>query len=142
MRNLNFSLNAIKKKPQKIITTVRKLFIKFCHSWRRFLDSVLQVALFRVSWFKWSVKKHCVAKVLLAIREIFLKYKIIVTIIPTDLVTNSFLSSFCPFLQIKNKNQVFSKLMASKEKYFCFLFVTSRALLQNHVTSFTCYSHW
>ena len=32
--------------------------------------------------------------------------KIIVTIIPTDLVKNSLLSSFCPFLQTKNKNQV------------------------------------
>ena len=33
---------------------------------------VLQVALFTILWFKWSVKKHCVAKVLLAIWEIFL----------------------------------------------------------------------
>ena len=32
----------------------------------------LQVALFTILWFKWSVKKHCVAKVLLAIWEIFL----------------------------------------------------------------------
>ena len=33
------------------------------------------------------------------------------TIIPTDFVTNSFLSSFFPFLQIKNKNHVFSNLV-------------------------------
>ena len=32
--------------------------------------------------------------------------KIIVTIIPTDLVTNSLLSSFCPFSQTKIKKQV------------------------------------
>ena len=32
--------------------------------------------------------------------------KIIVTSIPTDLVTNSLLSSFFSFLQTKNKNQV------------------------------------
>ena len=31
--------------------------------------------------------------------------KIIVTIIPTDLVTNLLLSSFCPFLQTKNQKQ-------------------------------------
>ena len=37
--------------------------------------------------------------------------KIIVNIIPTDLIKNSLLSSFCPFLQAKNKNQVFSKFM-------------------------------
>ena len=35
--------------------------------------------------------------------------KIIVTTIPIDLVTNSLLSSFCPFLQTKNKNQVSSR---------------------------------
>ena len=37
--------------------------------------------------------------------------KIIVTIIPTDLVTNLLLSSLCPFLQTKNKNQVLSKFV-------------------------------
>ena len=31
--------------------------------------------------------------------------KTIVTLIPTDLVTNLLLCSFCPFLQTKNKNQ-------------------------------------
>ena len=35
----------------------------------------------------------------------FFYMKIIVTIIPTDLVTNSLLSSLCSFLQTKNKNQ-------------------------------------
>ena len=54
------------------MTTVRKLFIWCVHSWRGFAESVLQVALFTVLWFKWSVKKHCVAKVLLAISDIFL----------------------------------------------------------------------
>ena len=33
------------------------------------------------------------------------------TLIPTDLVTNLQLSCFCPFLQTKNKNQAFSKLV-------------------------------
>ena len=34
--------------------------------------SLLHVVLFTVLWFNWSVKKHCVAKVLLAISEMFL----------------------------------------------------------------------
>ena len=42
------------------------------HSWPGFGDGVLQVVLFTVLWFKWSVKKCCIAKVLLAIWEIFL----------------------------------------------------------------------
>ena len=37
--------------------------------------------------------------------------KIIITIIPTDLVANLFFSFFCPFLQTTNKNLVFSKLV-------------------------------
>ena len=36
--------------------------------------------------------------------------KIIEAIIPKDLVTYLLLSSFCPFLQTKDKNQVFRKL--------------------------------
>ena len=35
--------------------------------------------------------------------------KITVTTIPADIVANSRLSSFLPFLQTKNKNQVFSR---------------------------------
>ena len=57
------------------------------------------VVLFTILWLKWSVKKHCVAKILLA------------TIIPQDLVTNLFLSSFYPFLQTKDKNLAFNKLV-------------------------------
>ena len=37
--------------------------------------------------------------------------KIIATIIPTNLVTNLLLSSLSIFLQAKNKNLVFSKLV-------------------------------
>ena len=36
--------------------------------------------------------------------------KIILTIIPTDLVTNSLLSSFCPFLQTKKKESGFHQV--------------------------------
>ena len=42
------------------------------NDYRKFAEGVIQVVLFTVLWFKWSVKKHCVAKVLLAIWESFL----------------------------------------------------------------------
>ena len=58
--------------------------------------------------------------------------KIIVATIPADLVANSLLSSFCPFLQTKNKTQAFRKLWSGNEKYF-WLFIASRALFQSHV---------
>ena len=37
--------------------------------------------------------------------------EMILTIIPTNLDTNSLLSIFCPFIDTKNKNQISSKLM-------------------------------
>ena len=61
--------------PDKLgnaIATVRKLFNKCTHSWWEFAEGVLQIVLFTALWFKWSVKKCCVAKILLAIWEIFL----------------------------------------------------------------------
>ena len=45
---------------------------------------------------------------------------IIVAMILTDLVINSLLSSFCSFFQIKNKNQVFSKLVVREQEIFLF----------------------
>ena len=45
------------------------------------------------------------------LRAFYRLSKITVTIFPTDLGTNLFLSSFCPVLQTKNKNKVFSKLV-------------------------------
>ena len=52
--------------------------------------------------------------------------KIIVTIIPTDFVTNS--------LSYKSKTRI--RFSASwwigNENYFCFLFIANRALLQSH----------
>ena len=53
------------------------------------------------------------------LREIF-TWKLIVTIIPADLVTNLLLSSFCPFLQTKNKILVFSKLVVWWREIFLF----------------------
>ena len=60
---------------QKIIAAVLKILNWFAHSWRGFAEGVLQVVLFTILWFKWSVKEHCVAKVLLAVWEIFLHRK-------------------------------------------------------------------
>ena len=58
--------------------------------------------------------------------------KIIVTIVSTFLVTNSLLSFFCPFVEAKNKNQIFSKLMIWLREILIFLVIASRALLQSY----------
>ena len=80
------------------------------------------------------------------LRDIFTK--IVVTIIPTDLVTNLLVSSFCPFLQTKTRIWFSASWWSGNKKYFCLLFMESRALLQSH-TEFkdfykrnflTCYS--
>ena len=64
-------------------------------------------------------KKTCVAKVLLQFKICF--YMKIVLNISTDLVTNLLLFLVCPFLQIKNKNQVFSKLAVWQKEMFLFI---------------------
>ena len=47
-------------------------------------------------------------------RDFYLK--IILTLIATNLVKNSFLSLFCPFIKNINKNQVFSKLVVLQQE--------------------------
>ena len=44
--------------------------------------------------------------------------KIIVAIIPTDLVTNSLLFSFCPFLQTRKKIRFSASWFSANKKYF------------------------
>ena len=57
--------------------------------------------------------------------------KIIVTTIPTDLVTNRFYPLFA--LPYKQKTIMFSaSRLSGNKKYFCFLFTASHALLQSH----------
>ena len=46
--------------------------------------------------------------------------KMIVTIISSNLVTNSLLPLFCPFIETKNKNQVLSKLVVWQREIFFF----------------------
>ena len=59
--------------------------------------------------------------------------KIIVTITPINVVTNLLLSSFCPFLQTKSKNQASS--WPGNKIYFHFLFAVCRALFQSYPES-------
>ena len=72
--------------------------------------------------------------------------KIVVAIIPTDLVTNSLLSSFCPLLHFKNKNQVFSRLVIWKQEIFLFFVYALYFKAMQNSTDFyknnflTCYS--
>ena len=72
--------------------------------------------------------------------------KIVVAIIPTDLVTNSLLSSFCPLLHFKNKNQVFSRLVIWKQEIFLFFVYPLYFKAMQNSTDFyknnflTCYS--
>ena len=59
--------------------------------------------------------------------------KIIVTTIATNLVTNSFLSLFCPFIEAENKSQVFSKLAVWKREIVLLLVYN-----ESHSTSKVC----
>ena len=56
--------------------------------------------------------------------EINFYMKIIVTIIPTNLITNLLLLLFCPFLQTKNKNQIFSSLT---KEFFSFVYIETHS---------------
>ena len=60
--------------------------------------------------------------------EKYFYMKLIITIVPTDLVANSLLYSFCPFLQTKSKNPVFSKLVVwYKQMFLFFVYSESRS---------------
>ena len=95
---------------KKIIRAVRKFVDKRAHSRRGFAEGILKVVFFTVLCFRWTVKKYCVAKFLKEFERDFYT-KSTVTIIFTNLIINSLLSLFCPLLETKNKNQIFSKLM-------------------------------
>ena len=63
--------------------------------------------------------------------ERYFYMKIIVTMISTDLITNSFLASFCPSLQTRSKNQVFNKLVVWYREIVLFLvYSESRSTLK------------
>ena len=106
-----------------------KAFQLIFHSWWGFAEGVLQVVLFTILLFKWSVKKHCVAKVLLAIWEIFLH--------ENNCNYNSYRFSYkfsfilFYFLSYKPKSRTRSSASwwSGNEKYLCFLITANRALL-------------
>ena len=117
-------------KPQKINATVRLLFSKCAHSWRGFSEGILRVVLFIVLRLNWSVQKHCVAKVLLAIWEIFLH--------ENSQNHNSYRFSyrftFILFLSFltNQKIRVLACWRSGNKKYFCFLFIARHTLFQSH----------
>ena len=102
------------------------LFIQYAHSWGGFSEDVLQVLSFIVLWFKWSVKKHCVAKLLLAIWEILLH--------ENNRNCNSYTFSYKVVFSYKLKTRIrFSaSWWSGNQRYFYFLFIVSRVLLQSH----------
>ena len=90
-----------------------KLISLCAHSWRGFAEGILQV--FCVYGFVFQViceKTLCSKDFKRNLRDKMEKnknMKIIPTIFRTNLFANLFLSLFCPFVHIKNKNQIFSK---------------------------------
>ena len=58
--------------------------------------------------------------------------KIIVTLIPIDLVTNWLLSLFVFSYEAKTEVNFSESWWSGNKKYFCFLFIASRPLLQRH----------
>ena len=83
-----------------MIITVGKLTNYCVYSCQRFAEAILHVVLFTVLCFKWSVKKHCVGKVLMVFWEAFYMGVSVITI-TTDLVTNLLL--FPSFLVTKTR---------------------------------------
>ena len=100
------------------------------YSRRGFAEEILQFVLLTVLCFKWSVKRHCVSKILQGIWEKFLyqnnqnynsyKFRYKFTFIP-------FLSFHRNLKQKSNIQQVGGLVTRN-----CFLFIASRALLQRH----------
>ena len=78
------------------------------------------------------MQKYCVTKVLLAIREMLLYENNIICNSHRFSYKFAFILIFS-FLTNQNQESVFQQSWWSgNEKYFCFLFVASRAVLQSH----------
>ena len=70
--NLNVAKNTLRNKSGSLKKqSVGKLFNYCAYSWQGFAEGLLQVVLFTGLCFKWSVKKHCIAKNLQRIWETF-----------------------------------------------------------------------
>ena len=119
-----------------------------CHNKTKLVTKL--VVLFTVLWFKWSVKKHCIAKVLLVNWETFLhennrnynscKFSYKFTFVP-----------FLSFLRNEKHDSSFHQvggLVTRNISFFFFLFIACHALFQSHAefnrllyrNFLTCYS--
>ena len=104
-----------------------KSFQLMGHTWQGVAEGVLQFALFPVLGFKWSVKKHCVVKVLQDILH------------ENNRNCNSYRFSykfafifFLPSYKPRTRIKFSASWWAGNEKYFCFFLIASCALLQRH----------
>ena len=83
--------------------------------------------------FKWSMSKHCVAKIILTIWETVLKsLSLQIYIIPANLITDSLLSLCTPFAKTKNKKNFSTNCCFGYKNHLCVLFIVSCTLLQRH----------
>ena len=100
--------------------------------------TVLQVVLFTVLWFKWSVEQHYAAKILSAICVIF-QWKWKDLYFHENIYTFykfSYICALIPFLSFLKNQKIRIKFStgwwSGNKKYSCFLFIASRTLLQLH----------
>ena len=82
---------------------VGKLITYCAHSWPGFAEKVLQVVLLRFCGSSDQWKSTVQQRFYKEFKRDFYM-KIIVIKIPAILVSDSLLSRFCPFIEIKNKN--------------------------------------
>ena len=88
--------------------------VRIC--WRHYTGCFAQGFVFQVI----SEKTICRQDFTRNLREIFI-WKLLLNVIPTNLVRNSLLSLFCHFIETKN-NQIFSKLVVWWQEivfFFC-----------------------
>ena len=106
------SFNPLSANPTKWPNTLRQFVGKLPTNYLSVFGHSVNLALkgLTVLCFKWSAKKHCIAKILQGTERDFY-ITLILTMFPTSLVTNSLSSLFCTFIETKNKNQIFSKLV-------------------------------
>ena len=99
-----------------------------------FPEGVLRVISFMVSCLKWLMKKLGVAKILQAVRHSYMI--IFVTMIHKNLDINLLLFPFFLLWNQEARIQFSVNCWSGIEKYFCFLLITSCALLQPNSIDF------
>ena len=99
-----------------------------------FPEGALRVISFMVSCLKWLMKKLGVAKILQAVRHSYMI--IFVTMIHKNLDINLLLFPFFLLWNQETRIQFSVNCWSGIEKYFCFLLITSCALLQPNSIDF------